>query len=797
MESTTSADQGHSPTHVVDFEATKMSEANELQQLAPILETAKAARASPVTRSSPKRPPKVIPTPLPTLEESERSVSSAEESQGSPRRKRHVEKVKKEEFDVVEFVDDGDDDIADPPETSPKSGLRNLVEIDNLKSRAAMLASRGKEEEAVQFYSRALRLMKIDLNAVTRRVSTNPADKKWGNEWLLVAGAIAEVRTAIAILCERLGAYAKAIQACKDARDIYECSPLQPQEGDETVPEVDAGVKQMNDMVERLNSAQDSFDARKKLHEEAIQLRRQISVTRDPSAKDDLGRKAFVVLYGALDMEKESLGETHPQVADTHNAIGMLHHERNEMKDAIKHLNKSVSILKLCLGPYHPRSAIAFRELAKLYDARRANSGDIDMAIGLYSQATASLRECYGPKSAMVGASLNNEAVMHILQSNYDLAVEKLSDALVAYETSKMNKNKIINTESAQVWKNLGECHCRRQEFESAHFAYNNALSIQKDARRQAEQLGAAVTPGCDDASIADTLLRLGNATKQTLRYEDAHRIYREALLIFRKHYTSAYRASNGRVCDNLADAQDRLAHTLYCIAEVQEIRGIYEEAEALYAEALQLRLHSDAQREQSRMNLVHVAMSLAGTASCNMKRGEFDDAIAAYKESIKYLEKHGVPEDHELMKKVRNRLEDAERRVLSDDTLHDDSDDSDNDGCDVTLEMDAESKRLMENGEFDKAIEVLSQALTIRRRRLTRRQKEENLPLHLPEKEDVAMTLVNYATILFQKGEVSQAEMLTREAVRMHQSNGHDDQHPIVRSLLDQLDRLSHLHTL
>ena len=764
-----------------------MSEANELPQSAP---------TSSVNRSSPKRLPKVSPTPLPTLDESERSVSSAEGSQGSPRRKRQVENVEKEEeFTVVDFAEG--DDIADPPETSPKSGLRNLVEIDNLKARAAKLASRGKEEEAVQFYYRALRLMKIDINAVTRRVSSNPTDKKWGDEWLVVAGAIAEVRTAIAILCERLGAYAKAIQACKDAREIYECSPIHPQEGQETVPEVDAGVKQMNDMVDRLNSAKDSFDARKNLHEEAIQLRRQIALTRDPSAKDDLGRKAFIVLYGALDMEKQSLGETHPQVADTHKAIGMLHNERNEMADAIKHMNKAVSILKLCLGLYHPRSAIAFRELAKLYDARRANSGDIDMAIGLYSQATASLKECYGPKSAMVGASLNNEAVMHILQSNYDLAVEKLSDALVAYETSKMNKNKIINTESAQVWKNLGECHCRRKEFESAHFAYNNALSIQKDARRQAEQLGSATTPGCDDSSIADTLLRLGNATKQTLRYEDAHRIYREALLIFRKHYTSAYRASNGRVCDKLADAQDRLAHTLYCIAEVQEIRGIYEEAEALYSESLQLRLHSDAQREQSRMNLVHVAMSLAGTASCNRKRGQFDDAIAAYKESIRYLEKHGVPEGHVLMKSVRSRLEEAQRRVVSNQTLHDDSDDSDSDGVDSTLELDTESKRLMESGEFDKAIEVLSQALTIRRRRLTRRQKEENLPLHLPEKEDVAMTLVNYATILFQKGEVSQAEMLTREAVRMHQSNGHDDQHPIVRSLLDQLDRLSHLHTI
>ena len=75
------------------------------------------------------------------------------------------------------------------------------------------------------------------------------------------------------------------------------------------------------------------------------------------------------------------------------------------------------------------------------------------------------------------------------------------------------------------------------------------------------------------------------------------------------------------------------------------------------------------------------MAMSLASTASCNRKRGQFDDAIAAYKESIRYLEKHSVPEGHVLMKSARSRFEEAQRRAVSNQTLHDDSDDSDSDG--------------------------------------------------------------------------------------------------------------------
>lgn len=767
-----------------------MSADNEKQQLDPP-DTTKAPRTG--TKRSPRRTSgKAVSTPLPTWDESDRSISS-EDSRVSPQ-KLNLKTAEEEEEE--EDVETCHDDIAEPPETNPKSGLRNSVEIENLRTRAAKLASRGKEEEAIQFYFRALRLMRIDLNAVTRRVATNPGDQKWCDEWLVVAASMAEVRTSVAILYERLGAYVKAISVCKEAREIYECSPLFPEEGKDEVPQVLTGIRQMDHMIKRLDIAQDSFVKRKNLHEGSIQMRRKIEMSRNRTARDELYQKAFVILYGALDMEKESLGETHPQVADTHQAIGMLHKDRNEIAEAIKHVNKSLSILKLCLGSYHPRSAIAFMELAKLYDARRANSGDIDMAIGLYSQATSSLKECFGPKSAMVGASLNNEAVMHILQSNFDLAVEKLSDALVAYESSKMKK--IINTERAQVWKNLGECHSRRQEFESAHFAYNNALEIQKDARLQAEKLGTTITAGCgDDASIADTLLRLGNATKQTLRYEDAHRNYKEALLIYRMHYTAAHRASNGRISDVLADAQDRLAHTLYCIAEVQESRGIYKEAEALYSEALQLRLHSDAQREQSRMNMIHCAMALAGIGSCHLKMSEFDDAIAGYKESIKFLIIHGVPEEHELMKKIKSRLEQAETSIVANPSLDDDSGVSlyvDEEKEDNTLEMDAESQRLMEEGSYDEAIEVLFKALTIRRLRLTNRQKEDSVPSNLPEKEDVAMTLVNYATILFQKGEVGQAEMLTKEAIRMYQSNGYDNDHPTVRSLLDQLDRLEKL---
>mmetsp|Transcript_30683 Transcript_30683/g.46470 ORF Transcript_30683/g.46470 Transcript_30683/m.46470 type:complete len:727 (-) Transcript_30683:1506-3686(-) len=669
---------------------------------------------------------------------------------------------------------------------------RSVTEVETLNNRAIRLASLGKEEEAIQFYFRSLRLLKIDLGAISTKLDDNPDDERWRTEWLIVAAKIAEIRTAIAILYERLGAYNKAISSCKEAREIYEGSPLTLNNDGIPAREVETGLRQMDMMLERLNTAKGSYVARKNLHQEAIEVRKLILTTRNSAKLDDLYRKAFVLLTGVLSMEKECLGETHPQVADTLQIISRTHKERGEIKDAIKQMNTSLLILKLCLGPHHPRTGITFQELAKLYDERSATIGDIDMAVGLYAQATTSFRQCYGEKDVMVGASLNNEAVLHIKQSNYDLAVEKLSDALIAYESSTMHKDKSINTDSSQVWKNLGECYTRRNEYESAHFALNNALEVQKDARLQAEKAGKPVSAGCSDASLADTLLRLGNATKLTLRYEDAHQIYKEALLIYRLHYASAHRASNGRVSDALSDAQDRLAHTLYCIAEVQEIRGIYEDARSLFSESLQLRLTSDAQREKDRMNMLHCAMALAGIGSCHVKVSEFDDAASSYKESLRYLEAHGVPPDHELKMKLSKCLEEAQKGLTSENMLSDESP-----GMDSASEMDIESKRLMDEGQFDEAIEILEKALAIRRRRLTNRLKEEIITESLEEREDVAMTLVNYAAILSKKGEVRQAEMLTREAIRMYKSNGYEESDHEVRCLQEQLEDLKDMHVL
>jgi tetratricopeptide (TPR) repeat protein len=272
------------------------------------------------------------------------------------------------------------------------------------------------------------------------------------------------------------------------------------------------------------------------------------------------------------------------------------------------------------------------------------------LAVRYYNEAIDGFKAAYGHNHALVGETSNNVAVIHIKCGEYVAAVKKLSDAFIAYQTVA-DEESSNNPAAAQVWRNLGECYTRQREWENAHFAYTNALEVHRDARRSIdadtkggspssrEKNTKAVPKGSDDATLADTLLKLGKATKETGRHDDSYRIYKEGLRIFRRQYQEDKKLHNTKA---LAKSQDRLAHTMYCIAEVQEIRGNYDDAMKLYTESLNLRLNSDANRSVQRVNMVHCAMALAGIGSVHMKKGENGDACDVFTASLGYLSEHG-----------------------------------------------------------------------------------------------------------------------------------------------------------
>lgn len=544
----------------------------------------------------------------------------------------------------------------DLKEGAPYRGMTaSQKEFHKLKLLATKQASIGKEDDAIIVYHRVLRLMKADLSRIKRSLQKSqqkPTQLRGGaqqlhEEWTQLATTLAEIRTVMAILYERMGEFDKAISSCEVAKEAYESySRLGIADSD-----IDQYASQMEAMLDRLAAGRASFDERKNLHESILQCRVKIPQTQDLKSKEVLYNEAFELLETVLNMERVSLGETHPQLSDTLRIFATLYFEKGQVEHALETTEDAVAIMKLCLGPQHPRTALAVRSLAKIHEMSNRGPEDIDLAIAYYDEAIAAFKIAYGQNHIMVGSTLNNVAVLHIQRGEFHEAVEKLSDALESYE-SVTDSGGVINPDTTQVWKNLGECYTRQKEWENAHFAYTSALEVQREIRLGVErENGSGSSPsstgnapkhvpkGSDDVSLADTMIRLGRATKETGRYDDSYQIYKEGLRIFRKLYVAAKKGHN---TEHFASSQDKLAHTMYCIAEVQEIRGKYDEAVQLYTESLNLRLNSDANRS-NRMNMVHCAMALAGIGSVHMRKRESGDACVVFNESLSFLKAHGM----------------------------------------------------------------------------------------------------------------------------------------------------------
>lgn len=742
---------------------------------------------------------------LGTLEESSSVSSSSDVSDTKRDDEKRAAKKEAEEVRQRLFQNDLE-------EGAPYRGMTaNQKEIHKLKTLATQHASRGKEEDAIKVYHRALRIMKSDLGRIKKNLQKSqqkaPQARRGAEqlheEWMQLATTLAEIRTIMAILYERMGEYEKAISSCEEAKDVYSSYARLIARNGIADSDIDEFANQMDVMLDRLNVARGSFDGRKELHEGILQCRVKIAKAKDPALKEQLYDKVFNLLNKVLDMERVSLGESHPQISDTLRIFATLYFEKGQFEHAVETTEDAIGILKLCLGSEHPRTALAMRSLAKIHEMRDRDPRDTELAIRYYNEAVVVLKQAYGPNHNMVGSTLNNVAVLHIKRGEYDEAVETLSDALISYE-SVADGGSSINPDAAQVWKNLGECYTRQREWENAHFAYTSALEVQREARRGLERLKVTGSPssssgvslvknapkGSDDASMADTLLRLGRATKETGRHDDSYKIYKEGLRIFRKLYQASKTSHNPQV---LAEAQDRLAHTMYCIAEVQEIRGHYNEAVQFYTESLNLRLNSDANRSENRLNMVHCAMALAGIGNVHMQKREGADACVSYNESLRFLKAHGVPDEHEIAQAIKGKLLAAESSLASSSFDSECSFDTPSGpNIDRTLEMDLDAEEQIENGEYDAAIKTLTAILSIRRQRLTRRQRKEKRTINLREKSEVARTLCSFAKVLRKKGEVKQSLMLFTEARRLFISNGVDDTDELIVSIGREIDQLS-----
>jgi tetratricopeptide (TPR) repeat protein len=321
--------------------------------------------------------------------------------------------------------------------------------------------------------------------------------------------------------------------------------------------------------------------------------------------------------------------------------------------------------------------------------------------------------------------------------------------------------------------------------------AFTRALAVQRDARAvhdkaAAEDVGLPMPPLISDESIADTLKRLGKSHASHKRYEEAGRFLLEALFIFQSSFEKLRCLGRSDSGDELADKQDDVAQTLYCIAEVNAAAGKHDKTIKLYEESLRLRLSSDSQRlEGKKTNMVHCAMCLAGIGSVRMRKKEYKAAYTVYSEALKFSK--DMPQGHPIVQMIWKNSIIAAKKVVRNqkrkcDRAPDGGDHWDTQsGPNVTrqatpwhytaakLENKAQSQK--KKGDVDGAIKSTRLVLDLHLTYLSKREEGDRDTSKA--QHNVARTLINLARLLVLKEETQQAAIHYKEAIRLYSSSG------------------------
>lgn len=390
----------------------------------------------------------------------------------------------------------------------------------------------------------------------------------------------------------------------------------------------------------------------------------------------------------AVKIERTTLGEMHPQVADTLQILSALSLEQQNDKPgsrdkAIQYLLQGLDINQNSLGKKHPRTGQDLLRMARLYQQPAVPGAapdvavsrqDEDRTIQYYRQAADIFR---GVKNGqkVVGSILNDLAVINVARRDFSKALELLQESLASYEADVDEESSetcdsdtsgsvgSICIDVVQVWRNMGECHMNLRDFKLAIESFINALDIQRDARQKHDYVSESddlesvgeeksfwvhLMQMINDESIADTLRRLGKAFAAAGKSQEAMVVYREAMQIHRTAVKDALTLARFRINPELPGKQDQLANTLFCIAEVCVATEDYAGASRIFNESMQLRIASDGRRlENQRCNMVHCAMCLVGIANVHSKKNEFVEAHKLYNSALFFCEAQGMRRWH------------------------------------------------------------------------------------------------------------------------------------------------------
>jgi tetratricopeptide (TPR) repeat protein/predicted Ser/Thr protein kinase len=307
------------------------------------------------------------------------------------------------------------------------------------------------------------------------------------------------------------------------------------------------------------------------------------------------------LLSRALAMQREALGEDHPDVAATLDRLGRLVRDRGRLDEAERHFRAARSIRLRAYPPTHPAQAASLVNLALVHMDRAEPA----RAESLYGEAVAIQRRAHGPRAAEVAVVMRPWASAARRKGDVALATARFAEAVVIMAEARGDSHPL----TAELRVHHGDALALRGDTAAAEQLYRRALGEIERAR------------GPRHTTLVHVLGNLAALATQTGRLREAEELQRRVLDITR----TAYGADHPN------------ATILAGVARVVALQGRHAEAESLLVAAI---AHQQRVLGEHR----YVALNLMELGDIRLARGDSAAARGHYREALELLERTVLP---------------------------------------------------------------------------------------------------------------------------------------------------------
>ncbi len=225
--------------------------------------------------------------------------------------------------------------------------------------------------------------------------------------------------------------------------------------------------------------------------------------------------RAATLYRAALDIDKQALGNDHPQVGMHLQNLAVALHAQGKLEEAAPLYEESMQILQRVYGEKHPQMLDAAANYGRFLHRR----GELARAEEILSRVVELDREARGPRHAFVAHDLVNLGMVRLDTQRYAQAEQNFRAALNVYADTLPADHPYV----ASALSGLGRCMLEQ-----------NRLADAEQTLRRAKEI-AAKSFAADSPQLASANSSLGRVLMAQRRTDEAAQLLRESYPILQQ----------------------------------------------------------------------------------------------------------------------------------------------------------------------------------------------------------------------------------------------------------------------